>query len=202
LTLAIFSRETDSMNGQLVRSILRGSQLSVRALSTSGPVRSSEAALDQAARDKIHPKLGNRDVVGWGFNGTASYVDREEFPLPAVRFKENTPDVMALREKEKGDWKALTLDEKKALYRASFCQTFAEMKAPTGEWKSIVAAIITSLALTGWIVIYMKKFVYSEMPHTITRQWQEDQLNRMLTQNQGRVEGISSKYDFEKGEWK
>ena len=57
---------------------------------------------------------GNRDVVGWGFNGTASYVDREEYPMPAVRFKENTPDVMALREKEKGDWKSLTLEEKKA----------------------------------------------------------------------------------------
>ena len=57
---------------------------------------------------------GNRDVVGWGFNGTASYVDREEFPMPAVRFKENTPDVMALREKEKNDWKCLTLEEKKA----------------------------------------------------------------------------------------
>lgn len=189
------------MNGQLARTVLRGSQLSIRALSTSGPLR-SEAALDQAARDRIHPKLGNRDVVGWGFNGTASYVDREDFPLPAVRFGENTPDVMALREKEKGDWKSLSLDEKKKLYRASFCQTFEEMKAPTGEWKSIVAAVLTALGLTGWIVIYMKKFVYSEMPHTITRQWQEDQLNRMLTQNQGRIEGLSSKYDFEKGEWK
>ena len=45
-----------------------------------------------------------------------------------------------------------------AVYRASFCQTFAEMKAPTGEWKSILAAIFTALAVTGWIVIYMKKF--------------------------------------------
>jgi len=141
-------------------------------------------------------------VVGWGFNGTASYVDREEFPLPAVRFKENTPDVMALREKEKGDWKSLSLEDKKALYRASFCQTFAEMKAPSGEWKSILAAVFAALGLTGWIVIYMKKFVYSPMPHTITRQWQEDQLNRMITQGQGRVEGISSKYDFDKGQWK
>lgn len=60
-------------------------------------------------------------MVGWGFNGTASYVDREEFPMPAVRFKENTPDVMALREKEKGDWKCLTLEEKKACEFPPFC---------------------------------------------------------------------------------
>jgi len=201
LTLAIFVRTTDRMNGQLVRSLLRGSQLSTRALSTSAQLR-SEAALDQAARDRIHPKLGNRDVVGWGFNGTASYVDREEYPMPAVRFKENTPDVMALREKEKGDWKTLTVDEKKSLYRASFCQTFAEMKAPSGEWKSVLAAIITALAISGWTIIFMKKFVYSEMPHTITRQWQEDQMNRMLAQGQGRIEGVASRYNYETGKWK
>ena len=189
------------MSGHLMRSILRGSQLSVRALSTSATLR-SEAALDQAQRDRIHPKLGNRDVVGWGFNGTASYVDREEYPMPAVRFKENTPDVMALREKEKGDWKNLTLEEKKALYRASFCQTFAEMTAPSGEWKSVLAAVLTALALSGWTIIFMKKFVYGDMPHTITREWQENQMNRMLAQGQGRVEGLSSQYNFEKGEWK
>ena len=56
---------------------------------------------------------GNRDIVGWGFNGSHSYVDKEEYPCPAVRFRENTPDVMSLREKEKGDWKNLTLEEKK-----------------------------------------------------------------------------------------
>jgi len=119
-----------------------------------------------------------------------------------VRFKENTPDVMALREKEKGDWKNLTMEEKKSLYRASFCQTFAEMKAPSGEWKSVLAAIITALAISGWTIVFMKKFVYSEMPHTITRQWQEDQMNRMLAQGQGRIEGVASRYNYETGKWK
>ena len=31
------------------------------------------------------------------------------------------------------------------------------MKAPSGEWKSILAAVFTALAATGWILIYMKK---------------------------------------------
>ena len=52
-------------------------------------------------------------MVGYGFNGTGSYADREEFPCPAIRFKENTPDVLALRVKEKGDWQKMTVDEKK-----------------------------------------------------------------------------------------
>lgn len=41
-----------------------------------------------------------------------------------------------MREKEKGDWKNLTIDEKKRLYRASFRLTFAELDAPTGRFKS------------------------------------------------------------------
>ena len=56
---------------------------------------------------------GNRDIVGYGFNGNPVYMDRVEFPAPAIRFKENTSDVLALREKEMGDWNSLSLDEKK-----------------------------------------------------------------------------------------
>ena len=57
---------------------------------------------------------GNRDIVGYGINGSGSYHDLQVIPMPGVRFKENTPDVLALREKDKGDWRKLTLDEKKA----------------------------------------------------------------------------------------
>lgn len=34
-------------------------------------------------------------------------------PLPAVRWAPNTADVIALRDKEKGDWNGLSLAEKK-----------------------------------------------------------------------------------------
>ncbi len=44
------------------------------------------------------------------------------------RFQEDNAEVLKLREKEKGDWKKLTLAEKKVLYRASFCQTIAEVR--------------------------------------------------------------------------
>lgn len=73
------------------------------------------------------------------------------------RFRENTKEILALREKEKGDWKSLTLEEKKTLYRASFCQTYAEMKAPTGEWKSIIAGILLAFSATGWLLVWIKK---------------------------------------------
>jgi hypothetical protein len=63
-------------------------------------------------------------------------------------------------EKEKGDWKNLSLEEKKALYRFSFCQTLAELKAPTGEWKACIGygLLLSSIAL--WMYVWLK--VYGE----------------------------------------
>lgn len=43
-------------------------------------------------------RIGNRDVVGYGFNGEPSYLDRTDFPCPAIRWKENTPDIMVGKE--------------------------------------------------------------------------------------------------------
>merc|ERR1712179_432551 len=58
-------------------------------------------------------KIGNREVVGFGYNGDHNYVDRVDYPMPAIRFKENTPDIQALHEKAKGDWKKLSMEEKR-----------------------------------------------------------------------------------------
>lgn len=49
---------------------------------------SSSAQAEQLA------KIGNRDIVGYGWNGEPIYQDRVDYPMPAIRFKENTPDVM------------------------------------------------------------------------------------------------------------
>lgn len=103
-------------------------------------------------------KVGNREVVGFGWNGEPMYQDRVDYPMPSVRFQETTPQVLALREKEKGDWKNLTIEEKKALYRASFCQTFAEFQHPTGEWKFILGWSMVGMSLAIMITLWMKAF--------------------------------------------
>jgi cytochrome c oxidase subunit 4 len=159
-------------------------------------------SLPPALRDKAYPKLGNREIVGYGWNGDATYMDRTEFPCPAVRFRENSKEIMSLREKEKGDWHKLTMEEKKALYRASFRQTFAEMNAPTGEWKSITALILGGISVTAWFIFYIKKFVLPPMPETITKEWKDAQLELMVKQRQGHVEGVSSRWDYENNRWK
>jgi len=176
----------------------RGMQVS-RTLSTTA---ASQSQVSTETQKEWYPKLGNREIVGYGFNSNPVYVDREEFPMPAIRFRENTADILALREKEKGDWKNLTIDEKKALYRASFRQTFAEMKAPTGEWKSITAGILMGLSVTLWAMIWMKKYVYPQIPATITEEWKADDVRKQVRQRQNPISGIASKYDYENNKWK
>jgi len=184
-----------------VARLVAQSGVTTRALSTSAS-RASDFTPTQEQKDKWYPKLGNRDIVGYGFNGSAVYVDKEEYPAPAVRFGENSDEVMALRVKERGDWKSLSLEDKKALYRASFCKTYAEMNAPTGEWKAILSGVLSGMALTLLFMIFMRTQVYPPMPHTITEEWMHKNLERMLTQRQGRIEGVSSKWDYEKNQWK
>ncbi|CAH2251958.1 jg13830 [Pararge aegeria aegeria] len=113
-------------------------------------------------------KVGNREWVGYGFNGQPNYMDRPDYPLPAVRFRPDTPDIKILREKEKGDWRKLTVEEKKALYRASFCQTFAEFQAPTGQWKGVIGWALVIASMSLWAYMGMKLFVYSPLPESST----------------------------------
>ena len=57
-------------------------------------LRNGLGGRQQVAAASSLAKIGNRDVVGYGVNGAPNYYDRVDFPMPAVRFKENTPDVM------------------------------------------------------------------------------------------------------------
>ena len=52
----------------------------------------------------------------------------------------------------------MSVEDKKALYRASFCQTFAEMEAPTGQWKSIIGIVLGGISLGMWMYIMIKLF--------------------------------------------
>ncbi len=93
-------------------------------------------------------KCGDREWVGHGHNGQRQYEDNFLAPFPAVRFRRPGKEFDSVLQKEKGDWKQLTLEDKKKLYRYSYCQTFAEVRAPTGEWKCVlgVTLLICSLA--------------------------------------------------------
>jgi len=191
------------MSQLFLRAVTRtaASSIQKRAFSAS-PACSKAVVLDQKLREEIHPKIGSREIVGYGQNGQALYWDHPGFPCPAIRFKEATPEVLELQKKEAGDWKNLSLEEKKTLYRHSFCQTYVEMEAPTGEYKEIVALVLYAIAATGVLLWFMKDFVYGPLPYSFTPEHQRMMLKRQIDEGQGHLFGIASKWDYEKMRWK
>ena len=63
-----------------------------------------------------------------------------------------------LREKEKGDWKKLSQEEIKTLYRFSFRQTLSEVNAPTGEWKKIFGMAMMAVSFGMFLYVLEKHF--------------------------------------------
>lgn len=61
----------------------------------------------------------------------------------------------------------------------SFCQTYAEQKAPNSEWKIVWGLVILGLSVTCWVYCYMRNNVYDAMlPATITKEYQEAVVSR------------------------
>jgi len=52
-------------------------------------------------------RIGKREVVGYGWDGSYNYFDRPDYPCPSIRFQEETPEIKKIREKEKGDWRKI-----------------------------------------------------------------------------------------------
>lgn len=155
-------------------------------------------------REYTNPKIGDREIVGFGATGNENYFDRRDFPYPALRWKSpKAPGVPELREKELGDWKNLTLDEKKALYRASFCQTYAEFVLnDKGQWKLWIGGVLIGLAFSLWLWFFCKLFVYKPLPDTFSPEGQLARLRYEIAIRKDPIQGISSKWDYEKDQWK
>jgi cytochrome c oxidase subunit 4 len=69
---------------------------------------------DVAHAAPFHPRIGKREIVGFGANGQPQYFDSASLPLPSVRWSEDTAEVQKLREKARGDRGLLSVEEKKA----------------------------------------------------------------------------------------
>jgi cytochrome c oxidase subunit 4 len=173
----------------------------IAAVILRNAIRNAPAAARWSSSDAAS-KIGSREIVGYGWNGQPIYYDRVDYPMPAIRFREDSKEIKVLREKEKGDWKKLSLEERKALYRTSFCQTFAEIKAPTGEWKQHIGAGFIAASLAILFAAWMNAYVYPESPITLDEEHQKAQLKRMIDLEINPISGLASKWDYEKGQWK
>lgn len=145
---------------------------------------------------------GTREVVGFGFNGSCFYYDAPEMPYPAIRFREETDEIKKIREKEKNDWKQLTLEEKKKLYRHNFCLTLSEVEAPTGEWKIQLSIVLFTIAFALFYIGFAKKNFYGPLPETMTPEGKQRTRDLEILYKTNPIFGLASKFDYEKGDWK
>jgi len=177
--------------------------VNVRSLSANASKSAASVVqIDPKLRDELYPKTGNRDIVGYGINGYPMYFDRVGMPFPSIRFRANTPDVLQLREKEKGDWRKLSLEEKKAVYRSSFRMTLSEVSAPSGDWKLVLGCgfgVLGACALFYWALKY---YLSPPLPMTCTPEWREASFKRAIDMRQDPVTGYAAQYDYEKNKWK
>ncbi|XP_017488668.1 PREDICTED: cytochrome c oxidase subunit 4 isoform 1, mitochondrial-like [Rhagoletis zephyria] len=123
-------------------------------------------------------------------------------PYPAIRFREETEEIKKLREKEKGDWSKLTLDEKKKLYRHSFCLTLSEVEAPTGEWKIQLAVVLYTVGLALFFYGFARKNFFGPLPPTMSPEGKQATRDLEIKYKTNPIFGLASKFDYEKGDWK
>ncbi|KAH9280799.1 BolA-like protein 3 [Echinococcus granulosus] len=159
--------------------------------------RSASSVVSPSVK-KYYPYIGNREIVGFGRNGNPQYLDDPRFPYPSIRFRENDDVFEALRKKELGDWKNLTIDEKKLLYRHSFRMTLAETMAPHPRWKLSVAwacflmsAAMLYLSFVKSVVLNLPTMKYAQ------KDYKEALLYRRLYSRDGPIDGLVSSFDFE-----
>jgi len=87
----------------------------------------------------------------------------------------------------KGDWKALTLEEKRAALYLAFGSTKPEPSDAPQVFLGSVGLITVSLFLAYYI-----KSLGKETPRTMTKDWQEATNEKMLRQKANPLHGISS----------
>lgn len=161
------------------------------------------AQATKAVRPLYRFRIGNREVVGPSVSGVEEYYDRIDQPCPPIRFKEPTAEISALREKEKNSWKALTLDEKKKLYRYSFCQTFAEMEAPTCQARRIVGNVLMLMSVPLILYTIAKHTIFQPLPDSLSDKGKKQLIRWYIDARADPMDGgISSKWDYEKNQWK
>ncbi|PIO54461.1 hypothetical protein TELCIR_24176 [Teladorsagia circumcincta] len=84
-------------------------RLAVRTLKTSAPVASGHHIEHWWGPEKA----AGRELVGFGVSGDNVYTDRLDYWYPAIRFRKEDDIIAPIRKKELGDWKNLTLEDKK-----------------------------------------------------------------------------------------
>lgn len=72
---------------------MAGRLVALASLAIKNANTAGKLACSRAYSSDIRGVIGKREIVGFGFNGQPNYVDRPDFPMTAVRWKEPTSDI-------------------------------------------------------------------------------------------------------------
>ncbi|PHH65407.1 hypothetical protein CDD81_2511 [Ophiocordyceps australis] len=106
---------------------------------------------------------------------------------------------MALRDRMKGNWNELTIQEQKAAYWIAFGPHGPRAADPPGTNAKIVWGVISGLAASLTIFGIIRYFA-KPPPHTMTREYQEKVNEYLIQQKADPITGISSEGYTGKGQ--
>ncbi|KAA0706985.1 Cytochrome c oxidase subunit 4 isoform 2, mitochondrial [Triplophysa tibetana] len=129
------------------------------------------------------------------------YCDRLDTPLPDRPYREH-PLCCRHEPEAEGERTVEQPLERRETCLMTFNMTYAEMKRPSSEWKTVLGGIFFFIGLTGLVVLWQRLYVYPPRPRTLDDEWQSMQVKRMLDMRMNPVEGFSAQWDYEKGQWK
>ncbi|KAM5220177.1 cytochrome c oxidase subunit 4 isoform 2, mitochondrial isoform 3-T5 [Hipposideros larvatus] len=88
------------------------------------------------------------------------------------------------------------------VYRLQFHETFAEMNHRSNEWKTVMGCVFFFCGFTALLIWWQRVYVFPKKPITLTDEWKAQQLQRILDMKGNPVQGLASRWDYEKKEWK
>lgn len=124
-------------------------------------------------------------------------------PLPLVpRTIGFDGEMKVLKEKEKGDWKNLSLEERMDLYNMYFSKSMADMNRETDEHKSVYGAVAILMGFGFFMYWFTNKFVLPPPPRSTDPEWCYASIKRQLQLHSDPITGYASMWDYENNCWK
>lgn len=147
-------------------------------------------------------KIGNREVVGPSASGQEVYYDRIDVICPPIKWKPPSELMSKLQAMEKGDWRKMSIADKKQLYRLNFCQTLKEVEAPSYTFRRVLGATLLALCPPILAFVALKLTVFPPPIEAYSDQAKKQLVRFMIDSRAEPMDGISTKWDYEKNQWK
>jgi len=153
---------------------------------TSAPLRNALVrAAQQPSRSVALGRAASTHAIS---NPTLANIEKRWEGMP---MQEQAELWMALRDRMKGSWADLTVNEKKAAYWIAFGPHGPRSLPPPNEGKKV--ALYTALGVFASFVIFASMRAFAKPPPaTMTKEWQEATNEYLKAQNSDPLTGISS----------